>query len=124
MRHAPPPARAPRAQMLLGSWPGSRLDRVLAKLTDWRVSGMRIVGTEPIPGGAARRGPAASAPAPSRTPSQHTRPRPNQLTATNTPPLPRTPAATYKKALRNGSSKTLPVLPSDHFGLLLELEPL
>ncbi|GBF88546.1 hypothetical protein Rsub_01261 [Raphidocelis subcapitata] len=66
--------------MLTGNWPGARLDRVLCKLQDLRITGMRLVGTEPIPG------------------------------------------ATYRKAFRNGSARTLPVLPSDHYGLLLEME--
>lgn len=30
--------------------------------------------------------------------------------------------ATYTHTFRNGGSKQLPVLPSDHFGLLLRLE--
>ncbi|WIA14064.1 hypothetical protein OEZ85_002615 [Tetradesmus obliquus] len=33
------------------------------------------------------------------------------------------PGVTYSHRLRNGGSKELPVLPSDHFGLLLKLEP-
>ena len=69
--------------MLTGRWPGSRLDRVFAKLGDWRVAAMRLVGTEPIAG------------------------------ATYHKPLPR----------GRGGTRPLPVLPSDHFGLLLELEP-
>ena len=32
--------------------------------------------------------------------------------------------ATYRHAFKSGGSKELPVLPSDHFGLLLRLEPL
>lgn len=38
------------------------------------------------------------------------------------PPTPR--AVTYLKTFRNGGSKRLPVLPSDHYGLLVELEPI
>jgi hypothetical protein len=34
----------------------------------------------------------------------------------------RIPGATYRKTFRNGGSKALPVLPSDHYGLLLEME--
>lgn len=33
------------------------------------------------------------------------------------------PGVTYSHRFRNGGSKELPVLPSDHFGLLLKLEP-
>lgn len=33
------------------------------------------------------------------------------------------PAVTYQKTFRNGGSKRLPVLPSDHYGLLVTLEP-
>jgi hypothetical protein len=33
------------------------------------------------------------------------------------------PTATYTKTFRNGGSKKMPVLPSDHYGLLLELTP-
>jgi tyrosyl-DNA phosphodiesterase 2 len=32
------------------------------------------------------------------------------------------PGITYTHRFRNGGSKELPVLPSDHFGLLLRLE--
>lgn len=32
-------------------------------------------------------------------------------------------AATYRKVFRDGGSKQLPVLPSDHYGLLVEFEP-
>jgi hypothetical protein len=33
------------------------------------------------------------------------------------------PGITYTHRFRNGGSKELPVLPSDHFGLLLKVEP-
>ena len=72
--------RPPPAAYQVGNWPGSRLDRVLARLRDFKVVAMSRLGTEPIPG------------------------------------------VTYSKTFRNGGSKTLPVLPSDHFGLLLQLE--
>jgi hypothetical protein len=32
------------------------------------------------------------------------------------------PGVTYTKGFKNGGSKKLPVLPSDHYGLLLELQ--
>lgn len=32
------------------------------------------------------------------------------------------PGATYTKTFKNGGTRKLPVLPSDHYGLLLELE--
>ncbi|KAI8477506.1 MAG: Endonuclease/exonuclease/phosphatase [Monoraphidium minutum] len=67
-------------KMLVGNWPGNRLDRVLARLRDMRISSMRLVGQDAIPG------------------------------------------VTYVKEFRNGGSKRLPVLPSDHYGLLLELD--
>lgn len=54
--------------------------RVLCKLSDWRLSSIQMVGTQPLPG------------------------------------------IKYTHTFRNGGSKELPVLPSDHFGLLLRLE--
>lgn len=62
--------------MLVGRWPGSRLDRVLCRLREWEVSRVQLVGTRPLCG------------------------------------------KTYEFTSRNGVVRTLPVLPSDHFGLL------
>ena len=59
-----------------------RLDRVWARLVDWRPARMRTLGTQPIAG------------------------------------------ASYVKAGGKRGPLTLPVLPSDHFGLYVELEPL
>lgn len=55
--------------------------RIFAKLRDWRLASLAVVGTAPLPG------------------------------------------VTYVHTTRAGAAKTLPVLPSDHFGLLLTLEP-
>jgi tyrosyl-DNA phosphodiesterase 2 len=59
---------------------GARLDRVLARLQAWRLAGIDIVGTQPLPG------------------------------------------VSYSKERRNGTVSTLPVLPSDHFGLVARFE--
>jgi tyrosyl-DNA phosphodiesterase 2 len=67
--------------MLAHNSPRLRLDRVFAKLHDFRPARMAIVGTEPLPG------------------------------------------VTHTHTFRSGSSKELPVLPSDHFGLLLTMDP-
>ncbi len=71
----PPPCAGPHNRIR------KRLDRVFARLADWRPAAMRIVGTAPIAG------------------------------------------ATYVKRGGKGGPLTLPVLPSDHFGLHVVLEP-
>jgi hypothetical protein len=97
----------------VGNWPGSRLDRVLARLRDFRcavaagqfgsVASMKPVSDAADP-----------LPLPCLAPC-----RVVGMTRVGTEPL---PGVTYTKAFRNGGSKVLPVLPSDHFGLLLRLE--
>ncbi|KAK9803621.1 hypothetical protein WJX72_006035 [[Myrmecia] bisecta] len=73
----------PKANPMLGPYNRirKRLDRVFAKLANWRLEGIEMVGTRAIPG------------------------------------------VTYQKQSKKGPS-TLPVLPSDHFGLFLTLAPL
>ena len=48
---------------------------------------------------------------------------PRHTQTRDVPTLLPTPAVKYNKVFRNGGSKQLPVLPSDHYGLLLELVP-
>ena len=58
----------------------------------------------------------------SNRPRPHSPNRPISITGmrlVGTEPI---PGATYRKVFRNGSARTLPVLPSDHYGLLLEME--
>lgn len=62
--------------------PGLRLDRVFARLADYRLSSISVMGREQLGG------------------------------------------AKYTHRFKNGGSKQLPVLPSDHFGLLVQVEEL
>ena len=74
-----------RKNPMMSGWLQKRLDRVLCRLTDFEVTGIKMVGTEPI----------------KRKDGS---------------------VVTYVNEYR-GRQETKPVLPSDHFGLMVTLKP-
>lgn len=67
--------------MVLGNWPGQRMDRVFFKVSGWKLKGVCLLGKEPLPG------------------------------------------VQHEYVRRDGRRQQVPVLPSDHFGLLTTFLP-